>query len=607
MRYILLLALCICFQLVNGQQLISEVVNDACSSDLENTQLFQFNEGLLSNNPFTESDALTEIRVSIPEGGTAEWRVYQNQEIEEDIYRLSGSLKYPGKYLSIKSEGSVVSGQYENFDGVHYNLVGCESNVFGFEVVDVDIPEETSCAGPESIVLSSARNCDEIDNCQATVRVLYLFTPAGIDDLAGDAHNYRSLVEAINFKTVQLNEALFKSGVFNKRIVASVVTDPYIIPGGLPALDSPWGTYYSKMNDMHDDPVVQSYRNQYNADLVYLITGYDEMGRSPTGVATSQGSTFLNFYAISKLNVWYWLNDNSHELGHLFGCHHENQSTCAKGYPFGFDTTDGKRLEATMVRNAGNSIENRFFRIYSNPWRSIQGFETGITDSRFCAAEISSHLCEVAQIDDTPEFEFTIVQYPDNDYCATSVEFVPNIQFGSPSNPTADPITYTWYYSTTPFYSTASQGTQFSTSSTTTLSASRFNFKALQSSRIYIRLEILLSDGSTLSTITTIELCDEKLGPSGELGRSAVDNSLKEVSFQQFITLEGEALSSNREHLSPSEYFLFDIQGRLIKSYSNFAELLSGYFLNDLDINPVVMSKVSRSTGLVESLMIVNK
>jgi len=357
------------------------------------------------------------------------------------------------------------------------------------------------------------------------------------------------------------------------------------------------------MDAMHIDPILQSYRNQYNADLVYLITGYDEMGGSPTGIARSIGSSFQKSYAFSKLNVWYWLNDNTHELGHLFGCRHENGSPCARGYRFG--VLNGRNLQTTMVRSAG-AAENHYVRRYSNPYRFVVNLKTGIVNNRFCAAEISSRLCEVAQIDDTPEFEFTIVQYPDNDYCATSVEFMPNIQFGSPSNPPADPISYTWYYSTTPFYSTASQGIQFSTSTTTTLSASRFNFKALQSSRIYVRLEILLSDGSTLSTITTIELCDEELGPSGGLGRNVADNSLKEVSFQQFVALEGEASRSNREHLSAFEYFLFDIQGRLIKSYSNFAELSSGYFLNDLDTNPVIMSKVSTSTGLVESFMIVN-
>jgi len=233
MRYTILFALCICLQLANGQQLISEIVNDACSADLESPQLFQFDVGLLLNNPFTESDTLPGITVSLPEGGTAEWSVYENQEIDEDIHRLSGSLDYPGKYLHVKSQGGVVSGQYENFDGVHYNLVGCESNVFGFEVVDVDIPEGTSCIEPETTIFSGVTNCNEIDNCQATVRVLYLFTPGGLASLASEIQNYESLEEAIKFKTNQLNLALFSSGVYNKRILASVVTDPYIIPGGL--------------------------------------------------------------------------------------------------------------------------------------------------------------------------------------------------------------------------------------------------------------------------------------------------------------------------------------------------------------------------------------
>ena len=91
-----------------------------------------------------------------------------------------------------------------------------------------------------------------------------------------------------------------------------------------------------------------------------------------------------------------------------------------------------------------------------------------------------------------------------------------------------------------------------------------------------------------------------------DFARNVVNGGPVEISFQQFVILEREKLNLDQEVLSRSEYFMFDIQGRLIKSYSNFAELSSGYFLNDLNVSPVIVSKVSTSTGLVESFMIVN-
>jgi hypothetical protein len=219
------------------------------------------------------------------------------------------------------------------------------------------------------------------------VRVLVLFTTAA---------------DAIGIPTQVANLGISNSNAIannSKAMVNFTLAGTALLPNFVETTD-PDATFEA----LRTNPIAQQLRNQFQADIVTLLT--DGNFVVPGGTVAGTSGLF-NFgdpafgFTVVEIDAANGRFTFSHELAHDFGCKHDNDDNstppfvlAARGHEFntGLFGWGAKRRTNLTSLPAG---EERIMH-WSNPDVKFKGKKTGVTNERNNAAQMTSLGCTIA-------------------------------------------------------------------------------------------------------------------------------------------------------------------------------------------------------------------
>ncbi len=391
--------------------------------------------------------------------------------------------------------------------------------------------------------------------CSKKVRVLVLYT-----NKANTISN-PSQVATAGIRT--LNSTLYNSRVYRSDLsfeLAGVRNLPNFKESRNPVED---------LNKFVSFSGVQVLRNQYKADLVVLLTNGAYGGTQ--GIATLRQFGYANtgFAALVNANAgWAVL---PHEVGHLLGCKHDNDSqttnnlkTWARGHNWYYNKGAFKKRRYQKSLVAGGPTKGYFVATFSNPsvkFESRSRSNTG-TSSKNNARQLKNAACRVSNyIASEPAPAMTVsISGPYNIDLYRSFSLSANVRNCSSR-------TYKW--------ETSNDGFRYYSAGT----GSRMTTRVYSGDRFYVRLSVRCSNGQRRTAHRTFYISNNQMRKGSEKTAkpdlSSDGESKKIVSGNSIINYPNPAsdvivLSSSFEAPKNVDIYLYDIlnKGERKKLYS---------------------------------------
>ena len=246
-------------------------------------------------------------------------------------------------------------------------------------------PDNGRTAAMEPVIKQGDDTNAKIQPCQALVypRVLVLYTSKALT-LAG---NITTLTDHVNLSISQFNSCIYNSGITSAAAL--------VLAGIVPLNNLPETQFITNdLNNLVGNATAQTLRNQYQADLVVLLTdsyyqGGDTRGKSQT--VTLENS---NSYAIVELWSATSHKTFAHEVGHLYGCRHDDDNSASPSYAKGYKIKVlGFTVDRTMMVGngiTGDQAKNRLLN-FSNPNIQVGGKATGTNGENNAQRVTESH------------------------------------------------------------------------------------------------------------------------------------------------------------------------------------------------------------------------
>ncbi|MGV3604528.1 MAG: T9SS type A sorting domain-containing protein [Dyadobacter fermentans] len=245
-------------------------------------------------------------------------------------------------------------------------------------------PDNGRMAASEPVTKQENTNA-KMQPCQALTypRVLVLYTPKALA-LVG---NLNTITDHVNLSISQFNSCIYNSGITSAAVL--------VLAGIAPLnnfIETESVTF--DLNTLVGNATAQSLRNQYQADLVVLLTdsyyqGGDTRGKSQTVVLVDSES-----YSIVELWCATSHKTFAHEVGHLYGCRHEDDNTALPSYAKAYKIKVlGFTADRTIMVGNGISSDHAKSRLlnFSNPNVHVSGRATGTNDENNARRINESH------------------------------------------------------------------------------------------------------------------------------------------------------------------------------------------------------------------------
>jgi hypothetical protein len=497
---------------------------------LDSIEFVQFHSNFIA-------DTFGVIKITLPRARNADLEFNIFDVYYENANDFFIQAKSAEGYLTIYVKGSMKGATIDLIDTV-YTIYPFTGNIGILIQNDLSLGETSICAQEQSS--EAPEFCEEEDCGEDILDILLLISPEAKTWLNNRYNSYATwflLVETHN-----ILGAFRRSDIPNKRIRYAYVNYTQDFSASTNNTNSR-ARAQEDLNSFENSDLAQDLLIEYNADIAVLLSNYNwNIDLQPVFGIANLGP-YGDPYAIAQVaNIDAARYTLAHEIGHVFGCQHENVeiSDCPRG------------MHLSNGRNTIMARSNDFDRIqnFSNPDITFGGSATGIEGERDNAQQIRSAFCEVANNDQHAKYGVRIfnslpVCTDEPNYFTASVATGQCYDplFNNYSNCGVSPFSYYWEISRHANFSTAySPGT-----------SSSCYFLPPNSGVYFIRVTVTSNDAlvTSFSKMLQAETC-----PSAEL----------------LATEEAEALENIKLLGSPaSDYVILKNLGRLdILSYTIF-------------------------------------
>jgi peptidyl-Asp metalloendopeptidase len=342
------------------------------AAKVEKTSIASVRESEISFNAtnLSQSDSL---EIPLFDGKTYEAKHFQTETRAMDDYTWRGKItsgKFEGDVILTFRKG-FVSGLIYAPEAV-YEIVASGDRQILVEVNQELFPE---CAGDVkgATAKTSEQNALVTTDSGDRIDVLVLYTTPVKTSLGGDAQAQAFAQQAID----ATNTAYINSKIRQRvRLVAAQETTI-----------AETGSLGTELPVVRNDAAVAALRNQYNADLVAMISNSSDN----CGIGYLMGSANpLNGFTVTSRTCAVGNLSFAHELGHNMGSQHnpENGSGATFTYGYGHYVDGVFRTVMSYVNPCPAGCTRRPY--FSNPEVVFSGFPTGIDNARDNARSIDN-------------------------------------------------------------------------------------------------------------------------------------------------------------------------------------------------------------------------
>lgn len=279
-----------------------------------------------------------------------------------------------------------------------YEIFPAPSGLYCLQTIDSEKAWDVGCAttsstskpdngrtmAAEPAVKQDGNTNAKMQPCQALTypRVLVLYTPKALT-LAG---NLTNLADHVNLSISQFNSCIYNSGITSAAALVLAGIAPLNFVENENSMEN-------DKESLIDNVTAQNLRNQYKADVVVLLTDGWYSDGDARGASGTQTLEVERAYSIVELWHATARKTFAHEVGHLYGCRHDNTAgnpSYAQGYnikTLGF--TSNRTIMVGKSINE-NQAANRLLN-FSNPNIQVGGKATGTSDENNAQRVTESH------------------------------------------------------------------------------------------------------------------------------------------------------------------------------------------------------------------------
>lgn len=507
--------------------------------------------------------------------------------LSDDHYTWYGSFKKEtGDVMLMAREGRIFGRL--NINDISYEVQSLERGLSILVELDKEKLSNFTCGASDEPSSSTDQSNNHINSENSNnqriastsftnVRVLVLFTTAA-NNAVGNINDVATL--AIQ----QLNDAKYSSDVSTSDLHFTLAGTQFLNFG-----EDPRGDIGQDLEDLTNASTAQALRNNFDADLVVLLTNSNGRYGSIYGVAYV-GPNDPQAYGIVEVSNATSTYTFAHEVGHMMGALHQRCTQYLTGscgftgdeYGYGFTYKTGiwpfrtEHKKHTIM----HQLRSGYDRIahFSNPNVDYgpKDEATGSVGSANVARVFRANASTIA------EFRDYVAPYSVNIYGITSAAGGQSISLSASGSGGSLPYSYQWWVSTDGFgYVYAGTG-------------STLYYTMPSSSNLYVRVNSSDSgadsdiDYHTISNSGNqcIKNCPPELDPNLRIAEDDQhDDFDKQLSIsiypnptRDFLTL---ALSNNGDTTS-ADIEVLDLQGKMIINWNAY-HLNTGY--NELELN----------------------
>ncbi len=536
------------------------------------------------------------IRVNLPDKKGS--ILFKNKEIkftteDEFVYYGETDQTFRGEmgYIHLIAKNGNVFGQINIGDEI-YELqdFGKRKNVL-FKI-DPSIYTEAECGNKHNHTHGPVKNIDrdvnrniqpinDQERIGCTVDVLVLYT-ANADAIGNPVNSANTFIQQTN-QAAANSDANVTFSLVDVKLLPGFTEDQFIDVA---------------LKDLQTDPSANNLRNFYNADLVILLT-------DGNWVSLSSGSTFgiafldewgdADFgYAIAELDAAGGRFTFTHEVAHDFGCKHNDDDRgqpdftySARGHSFkqgGWWPFRKTRRTILNYSDGGSRILH-----FSNPDVEFGGKDTGVSNSRENADQLSSMACTIADYRYAPPPMNVNITGPTSGINGQNYTWCANVS--SCNNVSS----YSWSYSL--------DGSTYYSLST---SSSCLTSNLPNNSNVYYRVTVTCADGQTDTDWHHVDNgdtppCSPCLKESVETEAGFDNTSKKKTQLEEFSTVNkvdvvdlfpnpaNQSITLEFDLTSDSfvQIEVFDLTGKKVQSLIN-KSVNQGHYSKTFDISSLI-------------------
>ncbi len=486
---------------------------------------------------------------------------------EEDTYCQDGDL------MLISSEDGKIG--HITIDDKTYELRELSENTFILGKVDNSIFTEWECA--TGLLDTTSTNFIEDDspaeqrsmiNCNR-VRCLVLFTQNALE-AEGSINNIRSRAREGIFQT---NTILRNSDVRYEELVIEIA--------GIEQINFTETDIDSDISAILQDPEAIDLRKTNEADIVVLLTNGEYT--KANGVAWF-GPKKDSAYAIVETLTSTSTYTFAHEVGHLFGANHEQQTIDDKGFNHGYWFRKGgflgygSKIYYTVMHMPLDLSNATRIMHFSNPDVKFKKKKTGLKDHNDNARQLRNTACIVAQFEDSV-IPFHVRIDGSEFMCPCQLVNFQSIIMGGTAGAVYQ---YKWYSS--------SDGINWSTLYNTNPNLS-INAPCTEGERLFVKVEVSSSFGGTTSGIKVIEAANEWPRQEAPCAIYMPDYESNKIDLNTvFSIVPNPSTSNSKISYTTSEsginsIFVYNVNGQKVKTILNNKHLSAGNYEFNINMN----------------------